>query len=59
MLPSNSVCPCFCFRYEGEEFVEEVEEDYIVNEVNGMLTYGYAETASLVLTYNLYRLVIS
>ncbi|XP_038050155.1 cation channel sperm-associated protein subunit delta-like [Patiria miniata] len=31
--------------YDGDTFVEEVKEDYVLNEVNGMFTFGYEKTA--------------
>ncbi|XP_033637860.1 cation channel sperm-associated protein subunit delta-like [Asterias rubens] len=32
--------------YEGDEFIEEMKEDFIVSEIHGMLTYSYTQTAS-------------
>ncbi|XP_022107560.1 cation channel sperm-associated protein subunit delta-like isoform X2 [Acanthaster planci] len=34
--------------YDGDVFVEEVQEDYVVNEINGMFTYSYEKTAKQV-----------
>ncbi|XP_022107561.1 cation channel sperm-associated protein subunit delta-like isoform X3 [Acanthaster planci] len=35
-------------KYDGDVFVEEVQEDYVVNEINGMFTYSYEKTAKQV-----------